>query len=137
MKPLRVIIVGGGFAAVQFAKTLRKGLRASECEILLFNRENHMVFHAYGQKTCPGRCPEQELIALCTLMFNQGPGGLLLKEIPGILNICADCEPMDRCPVALAASCASGISPGSANALDEPGPSQKRNSWIHPTLLRL
>ena len=27
MKPLRVIIVGGGFAAVQFAKTLRKGLR--------------------------------------------------------------------------------------------------------------
>ena len=45
MKPLRVIIVGGGFAAVQFAKTLRKGLRASDCEILLFNRENHMVFH--------------------------------------------------------------------------------------------
>lgn len=45
MKPLRVIIVGGGFAAVQFAKTLRKGMRASECEILLFNRENHMVFH--------------------------------------------------------------------------------------------
>jgi NADH dehydrogenase len=42
---LRVIIVGGGFAAVQFAKTLRKSLRASECEILLFNRENHMVFH--------------------------------------------------------------------------------------------
>jgi NADH dehydrogenase len=45
VKPLRVIIVGGGFAAVQFAKTLRKGLHASECEILLFNRENHMVFH--------------------------------------------------------------------------------------------
>ena len=30
---------------MQFAKTLRKGLRPSECEILLFNRENHMVFH--------------------------------------------------------------------------------------------
>lgn len=45
MKPLRVIVVGGGFAAVQFAKTLRKKLHASECEILLFNRENHMVFH--------------------------------------------------------------------------------------------
>jgi NADH dehydrogenase, FAD-containing subunit len=40
-----VIIVGGGFAAVQFAKTLRKQLRSSDCEILLFNRENHMVFH--------------------------------------------------------------------------------------------
>ena len=42
---MRVIIVGGGFAAVQFAKALRRKLRASECEILLFNRENHMVFH--------------------------------------------------------------------------------------------
>ena len=42
---MRVIVVGGGFAAVQFAKTLRKKLGASECEILLFNRENHMVFH--------------------------------------------------------------------------------------------
>ena len=43
--PMRVIIVGGGFGAVQFAKTLRKQLRSSDCEILLFNRENHMVFH--------------------------------------------------------------------------------------------
>jgi NADH:quinone reductase (non-electrogenic) len=42
---VRVAIVGGGFAAVQFAKTLRKKLRASECEIVVFNRENHMVFH--------------------------------------------------------------------------------------------
>jgi NADH:ubiquinone reductase (H+-translocating) len=45
LKQIRVVIVGGGFAAVQFAKTLRSKLRASECEILLFNRENHMVFH--------------------------------------------------------------------------------------------
>lgn len=30
---------------MQFAKTLRKKLRPSECEICLFNRENHMVFH--------------------------------------------------------------------------------------------
>jgi NADH:quinone reductase (non-electrogenic) len=45
VKPIRVVIVGGGFAAVQFAKTLRSKLSPSECEILLFNRENHMVFH--------------------------------------------------------------------------------------------
>ena len=44
-KPTRVVIVGGGFAAVQFAKTLRGKLSPSECEILLFNSENHMVFH--------------------------------------------------------------------------------------------
>lgn len=45
MTPTRVVIVGGGFAAVQFAKTLRSKLSPSECEILLFNSENHMVFH--------------------------------------------------------------------------------------------
>jgi len=45
MQAIKVVIVGGGFAAVQFAKTLRNKLSTSECEILLFNRENHMVFH--------------------------------------------------------------------------------------------
>jgi len=45
VKPTRVIIIGGGFAAVKFAEVLRAKLRASDCEILLFNRENHMVFH--------------------------------------------------------------------------------------------
>jgi len=45
VKSVRVVIIGGGFAAVQFAKTLRGKLRPSDCEILLFNRENHMVFH--------------------------------------------------------------------------------------------
>ena len=45
MKPIRVVVVGGGFAAVKFAKTLRAKLPPSACEILLFNRENHMVFH--------------------------------------------------------------------------------------------
>jgi len=42
---MRVVIVGGGFAAVKFARTLRAKLSLSDCEILLFNRENHMVFH--------------------------------------------------------------------------------------------
>ena len=45
MKPIRVVIIGGGFAAVKFARTLRAKLPPSDCEILLFNRENHMVFH--------------------------------------------------------------------------------------------
>jgi NADH:ubiquinone reductase (H+-translocating) len=45
VNPTRVVIVGGGFAAVKFAETLCKKLPASQREILLFNRENHMVFH--------------------------------------------------------------------------------------------
>ena len=41
----RIVIVGGGFAGVKCARTLRKELPPGEYEIVLFNRENHMVFH--------------------------------------------------------------------------------------------
>jgi len=41
----RIVIVGGGFGGVQCARTLRRRLTPDECEIVLFNRENHMVFH--------------------------------------------------------------------------------------------
>jgi NADH dehydrogenase len=43
--PTRVVIVGGGFGGVQCARTLRRQLPAEACEVVLFNRENHMVFH--------------------------------------------------------------------------------------------
>ena len=41
----RIIIVGGGFAGVKCARTLRKRLSIDAYEIVLFDRENHMVFH--------------------------------------------------------------------------------------------
>jgi len=41
----RIIILGGGFAGVKCAQTLRKHLSVSECEIIVFSLENHMVFH--------------------------------------------------------------------------------------------
>src|SRR5260221_13650859 len=41
---LRLIILGGGFAGVKCAKTLRRRFPASEAEIIVFNEENHLVF---------------------------------------------------------------------------------------------
>lgn len=41
----RIIIIGGGFAGVKCASTLRKGLSANTCEILLFSQANNMVFY--------------------------------------------------------------------------------------------
>ena len=44
MKPTRIIIVGGGFGGVKCAKTLCGQLSPTEAEIVVFNKENHLVF---------------------------------------------------------------------------------------------
>src|SRR5215213_6217952 len=45
MAASRVVIIGGGFAGTQCARVLRHKLQSRHCEIVLFNPENHMVFH--------------------------------------------------------------------------------------------
>ena len=40
----RIIILGGGFAGVKCARTLRSKLKGEEVQIVLFNSENYMVF---------------------------------------------------------------------------------------------
>jgi len=45
MAHAKIVIIGGGFAAVACARTLRKRLRREECQIVVYSRENHMVFH--------------------------------------------------------------------------------------------
>lgn len=41
----RIVIIGGGFAGVRCARTLRKRLSPKACEIALFDRENSMVYY--------------------------------------------------------------------------------------------
>jgi NADH dehydrogenase len=45
MVKTRVVIVGGGFAGAKCAQSLRQQLSRNRGEIMLFNHENHMVFH--------------------------------------------------------------------------------------------
>lgn len=45
MKSSKIVIISGEFAGVKCAKTLRKKLPRDQYEIVIFNRENHMVFH--------------------------------------------------------------------------------------------
>jgi len=41
----RIVVVGGGFAGVRCARILSKKLSRREWDVVIFNRENHMVFH--------------------------------------------------------------------------------------------
>lgn len=40
----KILIVGGGFAGVKCAETLRRKLKSEEADVILFNSENYMVF---------------------------------------------------------------------------------------------
>ncbi|WP_438480084.1 FAD-dependent oxidoreductase [Oleiharenicola lentus] len=40
----RIIIIGGGFGGVKCARELRQHLRDGDAELILFNKENHLVF---------------------------------------------------------------------------------------------
>ena len=44
MSSQRIVIIGGGFGGVKCAKALRAHLRHGDAEVLLFNKENHLVF---------------------------------------------------------------------------------------------
>ena len=44
MDKKRIVIIGGGFGGVKCARTLRSRLRPADAEIILFNKENHLVF---------------------------------------------------------------------------------------------
>jgi len=44
MDKKRIIIIGGGFGGVKCAATLSKELRRDNAEIVLFDRQNHLVF---------------------------------------------------------------------------------------------
>lgn len=45
LEKTKIVILGGGFAGAKCAKTLSKKLDLDSHEIILFNKENHMVFH--------------------------------------------------------------------------------------------
>ncbi|HWX22707.1 MAG TPA: FAD-dependent oxidoreductase [Candidatus Binatia bacterium] len=44
MDKKRIIIVGGGFGGVKCAETLARELAGSEADVVLFDRQNHLVF---------------------------------------------------------------------------------------------
>jgi NADH:ubiquinone reductase (H+-translocating) len=65
----RIVIVGGGFGGVKCAKTLRKSLPDS-CEIILFNSENHMVFHPLLAEVAGGAIQPKDVAAPLRQMLN-------------------------------------------------------------------
>src|SRR5260370_33674309 len=75
----------------------------SSTQMVVWNEERRLLGASQFQPAWPKNsswplpCPKTHCFA--HVDDKSGPGGLLSEEIPGILNICADCEPMVSCPV--------------------------------------
>lgn len=65
----RIIIVGGGFGGVKCAQTLRKMLPATT-EIVVFNSENHMVFHPLLAEVAGGAIQPKDVAAPLRQLMN-------------------------------------------------------------------
>lgn len=61
MNNCRIVIIGGGFGGVKCARSLRKAL--PDCEIVLFNKENHMVFHPLLAEVAGGAIQPKDVAA--------------------------------------------------------------------------
>jgi NADH dehydrogenase len=59
----RIVIIGGGFAGVKCASTLRKQLPKDLYEVVLFNKENHMVFHPLLAEVVGASLSPEDVIA--------------------------------------------------------------------------
>jgi uncharacterized protein (DUF427 family) len=73
------------------------GLVSFEPDIISVQLDGRQIPHGQKNSSWPLPCPNTHCSA--HVDDKSGPGGLLPEEIPGILNICADCEPMASCPV--------------------------------------
>ena len=78
----RVVILGGGFAGVKCARTLRKRLPKS-VEVVLFNKENHMVFHPMLAEVAGGSINPEAVAAP------------LRQMLPRVLNRTEEVERVD------------------------------------------
>ncbi|MBZ0187391.1 MAG: FAD-dependent oxidoreductase, partial [Candidatus Obscuribacterales bacterium] len=67
----RIIILGGGFAGVKCAKTLRKLLSKEDVEIVLFNKENHMVFHPLLAEVASAAIKTKDVAAPLRLLLSK------------------------------------------------------------------
>ncbi len=78
----RIVVIGGGFAGVKCAKTLRRLLSKSRYEIVLFASENHMVFHPLLAEVASASINPKDMAAPLRLLLTDT--SIRMEEITGI-----------------------------------------------------
>lgn len=82
-QPLRVLCLGGGYAAMYLASTLASAIRRQEVELTVVSRENFHTFHGFIAEMLSGRIQSMALLSPARRMF------------PPATFLCADVEHID------------------------------------------
>lgn len=81
-KPVRVVILGAGYAAIRVIMSLRKAIYDGEVEALIINRNNHHTFHGFVSEMLTGRISPHMITSPSRRIFK--PAKLMLGEIEDI-----------------------------------------------------
>ncbi|WP_158301905.1 FAD-dependent oxidoreductase [Paenibacillus mesophilus] len=81
-RPTRVLILGGGYAAISAARMFRKGILSGELDVTVVSRENYHVFHGFVSEMITGRIAPGQILSPARRIF--APAQVHVGEIEAI-----------------------------------------------------
>jgi NADH dehydrogenase len=77
-----VLVLGGGYAAIQIARAARRAIKAGKLRMTVVNRENFHVFHGFVGEMVTGRVSPSHILSPARRLFL--PAAVHVAEIQGV-----------------------------------------------------
>ncbi|MBD0379931.1 FAD-dependent oxidoreductase [Paenibacillus sedimenti] len=81
-KPAKVLILGGGYLAINAVRTLRQAIHKGDIEVTVVSRENYHVFHGFVTEMVTGRIGAGQILSPIRRIFS--PAQVHVGEIEQI-----------------------------------------------------
>lgn len=81
-RPVRILILGGGYVAIAATKALRGAIRRGEAEVTVVSRENYHAFHGFIAEMLTGRIQPGQILSPVRRIF--APARIHVGEIEAI-----------------------------------------------------
>jgi NADH dehydrogenase len=81
-KPVRILMLGGGYVAIGLIQALRPAIRRGEVEVTVVSRENYHVFHGFVPDMITGRIGPDQILSPSRRVFK--PAHVHVGEIEAI-----------------------------------------------------
>jgi NADH dehydrogenase len=81
-KPVRILMLGGGYVAIGLIRSLRGPIRRGEVEVTVVSRDNYHVFHGFVPDMITGRIGPDQILSPSRRVFK--PAKLHVGEIEAI-----------------------------------------------------